>query len=64
MTEFDDMPGRSITVSTSRLWTFNAKKVGGTLRGPFCASIVGVPKLWVDELFCMGGDLIREKAAP
>ena len=39
------MPGRSTICRIRRLWTFNPKKVGGTLKGPFCALTVGVPKI-------------------
>ena len=61
MLELVDMPGRFIIASTSRLWTFNPKKVGGNLKGPFRASTVGVPKFRVGELFCMGDDPLRKK---
>ena len=48
------MPGRSILVSISILWTFNPKQVAGGFRGLFCDPIEGVLKFWFGEHFCMG----------
>ena len=59
--ELVDMPGRSTICRIRRLWTSNQKSVGGGFRGPFCASKLGVPQMWVDDLFCMRGGPLREK---
>ena len=61
MMELVDMPGRSIIVSVSRLWTFHLECVGGGLRGPFFDPKLGVPKIWVGEHFCMRGDPVKKK---
>ena len=55
------MPGRSILVSISILWTFNPKQVAGGFRGPFCDPTEGVLKFLVGEYFCMGGDPLKKK---
>ena len=61
MMEFVDMPGRSIHVSISRLWTFHPKQVIEGFRGLFCASKLGLPNIWIGEHFCMATDPLREK---
>ena len=53
------MPGRTILVSVSRLWTCHLKRVGGGFRVPFCDPTEGVLKFSFGDVFCMGGDPLR-----
>ena len=53
-----DISGRSLILIISRLGTSNPKQVGGGFRGSFCASTVGVPKIWFDDLFI--GEVTRK----
>ena len=59
MMELVDMPGRTILVSVSRLWTCHLKRVGGGFRVPFCDPTEGVLKFSFGDVFCMGGDPLR-----
>ena len=62
MMESVGITGRSIHISISRLWTFHPKQVIGVFRDPFCASKLGVPKIWVGEHVCMAAVSLREKS--
>ena len=60
MPELVNMPDMSPILRTCRLGTCsNPKLVDGGLRGPFCASKLGVPNIWVGEHFCMRGDPLK-----
>ena len=62
MMELVDMPGRSILVSVSRLWTCHLKRVGGGFRVPFCDPTEGVLEFSFGDVFCMGDDPLRKKS--
>ena len=61
MMELVDMPGMPAKFGICRMRTANSKKVGGTLKGPFCAPKLGVPKICFGDLFCMRGGPFRKK---
>ena len=64
MMELVDMPGMSAKFRICRMRTANSKTVGGTLNGNFRAPKLGVPKIWVGDVFCMGGGALGKKSTP
>ena len=64
MMELVDISGISTQFRICRMRTANSKKVEGTLNSPFCAPKLGVPTIWVGDLFCMRGGPIRKICDP
>ena len=61
MMELVHIPGMSAQVRICRMRIANSKKVRGTLKVPFCAPKLRVPKIWFGDSFCMRGGPARKK---